>query len=387
MDLLCEDLERHIVGFCDLDSLKALNNVSKAWRAAVHEGQVYEHGPINGTTFSLLSFSQHGPVFMPFVTELQLHGFWSSDDLRNGLQALDLGRGHRKRDMVLDISQKFIENCPADVIAYLQSICWHTIRSDADILDGFVTQNAAVAYQSIGSFKVSNELTTYYFGNSKEVSTIVSAKAFELMPKSIVLYGVLTDEAMGSLPINYNLEHLTLVNEGCCEWNNAQRLQLACPNLESFSILSSNLVARDLDHFNWSLWPKLRSLNVEHNYTLNGHQTIHWPTNLESLYVAYTQLMTPDALPVCKSIKHLSCNLELKKNWFSYIESKQLKALSVHMRQFINESQEYAFWSSLSKIDKISIHHMESYATRRTVKRACPCSLVTKRGAVNIRQI
>jgi len=390
MNTLCEDIERHIVSFCGEDSVASLRNVSKAWRAATQEARLFYHGPINGTTFSSRTFSEHGPVFMPFVTEIQLLEQWAPDTLRVAIGALHLTVGHRKRVLDLHINREFLESCPSDVFQFLTSIHWHSIQSDCAVVDFFHAENMNVGIQTLiqsDNFKVTNEITIVYFGTCPTISQLASQKAFALGPRSIVMYGVLTDDAMTRLPVNHNLQRLCLISEGCCEWINAKDLQRACPNLEALSILSSNLIDTDFDHFDWSLWPRMRSLNVEHNYTLRGHK-VNWPSNLEELYVAYTEIRSPELLPRC--LKQLSCNLQLTNNWFMYIQSNQLHAISVYMREITTDEREFLFWSSLNSLNtirKISVQHFDTFSGTRNVRRACPNSLVTKRSPVNIRQV
>ena len=392
MNLLCEDLERHIAGFCDLNTLKCLSNVSKSWRSAVNEAQVFEHGPINGTTFSSYTHSQHGPVYMQFVTEIQLLLVWDQAVILEALKALDLNRGHRKRNVTLHINQEFINSCGPAVLELLYGFHWYAINSDALNLDYFHTENANVTIHTIihsKHFQVIHELTIIYYGDNQDISRLGTERAFAMGSRALVCYGVLTDESMKTASLNVNLKRLCLINEGCCEWTNATNLQRAAPNLESFSILSSNIRDKDLDQFDWSLWPRLKSLNLEHNYTLRG-SNIKWPSNLEELYVAYTEIRSPEKLPNCQSIKQLSCNLQLSNNWFQYIGSKQLSGLSVYMREFIQEEREYLFWKSintLNNIRKITVHHMEYFCNTNNVRKACPNSLVLKRSPVNIRHV
>jgi hypothetical protein len=389
MDLICEDLERHIVTFCDVDTVGSLYNVSASWRRATQEARLHFSGPINGSTFSASTYSNHGPVYMPFVSEIYLMEQWNPDTLRAAIGALDLTRGHRKRMIDLHMNHDFLDSCPEDVLNYLTAIPWNTVHSDCAVVDSFRAQNMNVGIQTLvksSNFQVVNEITTVYFGTCPTFSVLASQKVFLTGAKSIVMYGVLTDDAMSKLPVNYNLERLCLVSESNCDWIHAKDLQRACPNLKAFSILSSNLIDRDLDNFDWSLWPSLKSLNVEHNYTFRGVK-VNWPKGLQELYVAYTEIRVPDSLPTCTTIQQLSCNLYLTNNWYAYIRSKQLRAISVYMRQVITLEQEYLFWSSLNGINKISVHHFDSFSDRRNVRRACPSALVIKRSPVNIRQV
>ena len=367
------------MSFCDQDTLNSLHNVSKVWRSATREARVYENGPINGTTFSSKTYAQHGPVFMPFVSQIHLLEAWDHRVLSEALRALNLLK-FKKRPLSLHINQVFYESCPNDMMQFLASIHWHHIYSDTVSLSHFHTENANISVQTLlgsNNLVVENELTMIYFGNSTEISILATQRAFSLGSKAIVFYGVLTDDAMVSLPINTTLTRLCLINEGCCDWYNVNSLQRACPNLTSFSIMSSNLIDGDFDHFNWSLWPKLKSLNLEHNYTMRG-KNVRWPSQLEELYVAYTEIRTPEDLPKCSTIKYLSCNLQLNNDWFYYINSKQLRSISVYMREFINEQREFLFWTSVHHIDKITVHHMETFCKMNNVRRACPNSLVLK---------
>ena len=394
MDTLCEDIERHIVGFCDLHSIDNLRKVSKVWKKASNEGRIYESGPINGSTFSQDTFKQHGSIFMPFITEVKLLESWATDDIREALESLHLPKISKKRSMTLHVNQAFLQACEPDVLNILTRIFWFNIVChDGSNLNYFRTENANVGAASLlqsSQFIVSNELTLIYYGNSQDISTRMTQKAFSMNTKALVLYGVLTDMAMSSiLAVNHSLSRLVLINEGCCDWYNAKCLQRACPNLKQFSIMSSNLLDSDLDSFNWTLWPNLTSLNLEHNFTMRGQQ-ISWPSNLEELYVAFTGIKTPEALPTCSSLKQFSCNLQLSDAWFSYITSKKLRAISVSMKEFFNEAREFAFWTSvnqLSRIDKITIHHMEGYVSTNNVKKACPKSIVIKRCPIHMQGI
>lgn len=368
MELLCLDLERHIASFCDHWTLDSLSNVSKGWRHAVETAPVNIEGPINGDTFSFFTASRFGPVYMPFVNTIVLE-YRFSEAPKNLLECLAALKLHtfKKRKLALHISSAVLDAFGPQLHAFLATISWASISALDHVS---IHLRAHTAHLSSYSWSQSTlvglkKLFLIDMIKNEDLSVICVRKAF-LAPEleHLCLYGVLTDTAMLDLPRSTSLKDLECHYEGVCTWTNIRPLQLACPELRSFSIISSNLLKVHLDLFCWSLWPYLKRLNVEQNYTLNlNNGPIHWPPSLTELFVAYTNITGPSFMPL--GLTKISCNLELTDLWLKYLTSNALTSISATMKHYIkNSSIESSFWSLVHQnghLQRLAVHHMEFF--------------------------
>ena len=340
-----------------------MHNVSKSWRSSVDTAPLCIEGPVNGDTLSFYTMSKYGPVFMPFVTTINLSfcGLVPTN-LLDCLLALKLF-SFKKRKLTLHVSSNVL--AIDQIKTFLKTIHWHYVSASDTVELDITTTNAQLSSQSwsLSTLHGLKKLSLIDMFKNEDLSISCTKKAFETPGlESLELFGLLTDEAMLNLPVSYSLKNIELHHQGICTWTNVQSLQLASPNIESFSILSSNLLKEHLSLFQWAYWPYLKTLNLENNYTLNSGQ-IYWPPSLKELFVAYTLITGPSCLPI--GLSKISCSMDLNDAWYLYLKKNQLTSISATMRHYIKDSNmEIQFWSGIYKsghLERLSIHHLEFF--------------------------
>lgn len=298
---------------------------------------------------------------MPFVDTIVIDFVEAPNNTLECLEALKLS-SFKKRKLKLHVCSYAIES-NVGLINFLKTIHWHYVASSVNVALDLTTQCAHLGSYTWASSIIRGlkKLIILDMMKNDEISVVCTKKAFDVEGlEALQLWGLLTDDAMIDLKTNWTIRVLDLHYQGVCNWHNAQDLQRACPNLESFSIVSSNLLKSHLDLFCWPLWPSLRSLNLEHNYTLQSNTCIQWPRGLQELFVAFTNINGPHSMPF--GLTKVSCNLELTDAWFQYLRANNLTSISASMKHHIkNSDAESAFWSSFEGLQRLSIHHLEFF--------------------------
>jgi hypothetical protein len=152
--------------------------------------------------------------------------------------------------------------------------------------------------------------------------------------KSLELNGILTDALISRMHFkSHSLTRLYLHFQGVCNWDTARCLQTSTPNIEYFGLRSSNLMSHQLDNFDWSLWPNLKGLDFENNYTLVGQ--INVPKTLKKLYIAFTKAIVD--LP--EGLEDFSSNVF----YFQLVSLKHIRKLRLHFLSFWLDDYETIF--------------------------------------------
>lgn len=400
---VCEDIECVIASFSNINDAAALKYVSHAWNRAALTAPLAFSGPLNGDTFSLQTLRTHGPRPMPFVRRVLLECRPNDvlpAELLDALRALEptlRPKFKRRYEAAITINRDFLvkaqDTAPA-VVAWLETIAW-----DLLVWDGqpgtrglkATTKEAcmdAASYLEWTNLTVTHTLTLIDYTNNEGRSISAVQKAFSAPIATLNLFGVLTDRAMGSLALldrpNKSLASLMLLHQGCCTWDPAlvYHLQRACPGLRKLAIQGSNLIRKDLTSFNWTLWPQLRVLNLENNFTLAAVD--NWPMGLTGLLVANTGLNSPALLPVEPTLQTLSCNMTVSQEWLTYFHSQPLQSLCVHLQQMVTRTQaDYvAFWANLDAkrpLQRLGIRHLDRFgleAVFESLRKVCQNTLV-----------
>jgi len=398
------DIHRLIVSHLDKDSIKSLRKLDTCketyWDAIVLTSKLNYDGPQNSTIFSIASLLEHGPRHMPFVKHLDLflnvnydYMTFNQDILLQGLKELNINRG---KQFVLTL--KICEEIYAmkKVRQLLQSLTFLEIlyvgqsfyrSNDADLNDmrtdieeKDLDISAEKSIEAKNTWKTKRlKCTCDFFVKSiflhleilelvwdsvseqpEESESILLAFQQNSLKKLVTLGPFLTPHIMKILPTNYSLECLSLVGytNSYYDWSNAQYLQRYCPNIKHFSLQYSNLVTRDLEFFDWSLW-NLETLDLSYNYTLRD--LTRWPKALTELYVHDTNLDLSTCIGLDVSVlKHVSVDLSATSEWAFFLKSiKNIQTLHMNMKHYLSGVQFQAsrlliggpwFWSQLKDL-------------------------------------
>ena len=317
MNDLCEDIQRHIVGFCDSPDVESLSRVSSLWPAITASSKLHYDGPFNGHTFAHFTVLENGPCYMPFVQTI----FLDAPGLEEAIGALHLGslNAYKKKSLELVFNLHVMNDAYCDFInahewasvvilsngaplfQHTKNIVLHTKKIVSTVLDYGCVSTVGLEHLILSGF----DRCTY---------SQLLLSLFSLQLTTLRLYGALTDTAVLDCASQRmpSLRHLYLHNEGICDWGDAKTLQRMFPNLESFSIQTSNLLRSDLPNFDFALWPNLKSLNFEKNHALEL-TNYPWPKTLETLRIVNCGL---NVLPDLPNLKDFSWTVA--PEWLSF---------------------------------------------------------------------
>lgn len=392
---LSPDVHRLIVSHLDKDSvgsLSLLDDSTSYWKTIVSSSKINYDGPQNSTIFSLGSLVEHGPRSMPYVKHLDLvlkdhyqYSEFNQDLLFNALTKLKLNE-KKKFSLTMIICEEIYSM--RKVCKLLQTYSFQHVvfvgRSFYEPMDesqldedqhisNEETKKDVWALKSLkcpceffvrSTFMYLEELELSWDSVSErpeESQSILLAFQQNQLKKLVTLGPFLSPSIMKVLPTNYSLETLILVSYtySYFDWSNAQYLQKYCPNIKNFSIQYSNLITRDLEFFDWSLW-NLETLDLSNNYTLRDVKV--WPKALTGLYLHDTNLdlSCSQGLDV-SGLKHLSIDLSATSEWAHYLSTmKNIKTLYFNMRHFLSGVQFQAsrqliggpwFWSHIKALE------------------------------------
>jgi hypothetical protein len=352
MDTLNDDVTRTIFSFCD--SLSSLECVNKRFKELAETTKVYFEGPINSTIFTLKSLEQNGPCYMPFVQNLNLVckeplTDYAALNLYSALLALKLeSRLQLNLTLILDTS---VLELPG-VYDYLQRFSYavlaihdnvginskdYTFQCKQLICEsGFYWSHTFIGLESLHIFSS--------YGHYK-IDEFALVKALKDNIIELEVHGpMLSDQLVETFDfVNTKLKILTLSQQSnACTWYNAKTIQKCCPNIEEFTLSSSNLIIHDLLNFDFFLWP-LKKLDVSYNYSLRELPKV---PNLEHLNITGTSIRP---LNITSQVKNLHADISINAEWYDYFLRNTLESATLTIKHFISGPQ-YE-----SRIDLVSL--------------------------------
>jgi hypothetical protein len=378
---------------CGLQEVEALKKTSAIWPQIIETSILSYSGPQNGTTFSSATYRLNGPCFMPHLIFVKIDAL----DLIDGLEALDLVGSaikHKSRVLHLIVDTIMLTKPVMNIIGLVP---WASISVERHYIDPNRLQGL-----SLNTLKLSiNAELFQHLVISKQLKTLILfgfnsctyARAFETVfnfdLEYLEMFGVLTDTAIANAPFYrmQSLKHLHFHNEGVLTWIDAPKLQSMFPNVESFSIRSSNLICLDLSsRFDLSMWPNLTEINLEKNYTLDL-RVFEWPPNIKSLRIL-------NALNNCmysRSFKDSIFNLPLERlsvssnsdnvSVFGVSNLPLLKHLHIFLLTFLRPEHIKNFLQ-LAHLQILEITFQEKFdaiSYLKKIRQICPNTLVVQR--------
>lgn len=327
MDAFGVDLLTYVVSYCS--SRKSLRLVSREFYLACAKAKVYgSTNSVNGTVCSLQSMRINGPVFMPYVTtiDLRVHTYldgFTINECRKFIDALDL-KPHSK--ISLKLYWPAYEAC-----LWLQDLVksrtWTYFSCDGPVPGPVKACILHLPANDFGPHTIATESLEIYDTHTPPFATDSSivVSAFAAAPKKLVICGLLTDASIALLKhVNTSLKDLELHFIGCCSLVNIRRIQHVTPNLQRFVMRNSNILASDLNRLDWTLWPHLTSLDFEKNYTLLRLPNL--PLRITDLNVSHTGIFLPRDLGNTGGVTRLS--LSVGSNvWSDFFSARIFKTI------------------------------------------------------------
>ena len=385
MDLLNDDVTRNILSFCD--SLENVECLNKRFKYLSETSKVHFEGPINSTIFTLKSLEQNGPVYMPYVTTLNLVSRESLTDyvainLYGALQALKLeSRLSLKLTLILDTS---LMNLPG-VYDFLKKFEYSVLAVHEDV--GNVDSNVYTfkckklicesQFYWSHTFVGLDVLNMYSAYNHYKIDEFAFTKAFSEGLKELEVHGpMISDALLDEMDlVNIHLKILRLSQQSnACTWHNAKALQAACPNLEEFSLTSSNLIIHDLLNFDFCAWP-LKALDFSYNYSLR-ELPLKMPS-LRNLNITGTSIRPQSIHAITKNLKvDVSTNAE----WYDYFLRNDFDLVTLTLKHFISGPQYEArtdlvslnLFFSLFDNSSITVDLLETFRKDTIIKKLRP---------------
>jgi len=320
---------------------------------------------------------------MPFLQFIDLSEASYGPQLWARLHALDVHRISKKRK----ISVAFTNDADAWTRQFLKAFVWDSITCLDVMAVGFELDCANLyAYPVVllhNTFRVSNLLTLYdsfAYRTPANTDTLALQKAFSMPIVKLTVYATLTDEIMQVLPVSKTLKELILTAQGICKFTGARVLQHACPSLEVFALKSSNITICELNHFDWSRWPKLKALSFEYNYTLKELPIL---PKLEGLYISYTGIWRP---PNVFGLTHGSFNVYVCKEWRLFFTKQCLQMAHITFCEYIDRNiRDQQFWETFKSLRQLSIYFkwmFENACLFNYIRNICPNVLVNQNSKV-----
>lgn len=404
---LPEDVEQLIASMCETRERQALRSTSTSWRLAVDlsEDCNDEANSINGHTLSLASILKNGPVYMRCLKTIDLTQGHPCELVFDALEALNLGVLKKRQvslyfnyDFCLD--QRFLD--------FMASRRWHTILQTFSFrpIDQVPValpiqvnaQKAILRGQHFLLFQFKGPLESLELVDSSELPLFgperaaqecqILHKAFSSNTSSLCLHGILTDMSMKSLERarpNYELVSLELHFQGICTFSSASSLQRMCPNLKALKIKASNLTSTTMAYFDWLLWPHLKSLDLEHNYTL---ETFQLPRGLETLRVAFTGIRSLRQLYLDSGVQYsglTSLSLDVSPLLYSdtmdFIQNHSgLQKLYLNLKNFMPKTIDIQRWSMFKNLQALELFFRQGLGINgflTQIRQVCPNVHVT----------
>lgn len=383
MDTLNDDVTRNIFSFCD--SLSSLECVNKRFKELANTSKVHFEGPVNSTIFTLKSLEQNGPCYMPYVSTLNLVSIQPVSDyvainLYSALLALKLeSRLTLNLTLILDT---YLLDLPG-VYDYLKQFNFNVLAVHEDI--GYYAKNKFFSCESLicesgfylrNNFVKLESLNMYSSYKSYEVDESAFVKAFQENVSKLEIHGpMVSDQLFDNFDyVNTNLKILVMSQQSnACTWHNAKTLQGACPNVEEFTLTSSNLIIHDLLHFDFFLWP-LKKLDLSYNYSLRELPKM---PNLYELNITGTSIRP---INIQCQVKNIKVDISLNAEWFDYFLRNSFDSATLTIKHFISGPQYEArddlislevFFSLLGHTS-VTINLLETFRKDAIIKKLRP---------------
>ena len=331
MEGLWADLLGHIATFCS--DLRPLRLVSKEFKLACTSAKRF--GPslsVNGTVCSLASMRLNGPVFMPYVSTIDLRvrdylDTFTISDCQPHLEALRL---RPNANVSLKIYWAGYEALPW-LVNFVAGRTWSSFTCDG-LPYGPVKAHAVdlPASDFTDTTTPSQELKlteTQVLPHATDPS--IAVRAFATNIKKLVICGLLTDSSIDLLTkTNERIEDLELHFLGCCSFDNIRRIQRVTPNLKRFVLRNSNILTSHLMQLDWSLWPFLETLDLENNFTLVRLPNV--PKSIMDLNIQNTGIMSPSDVGLVDGLKRFSCSINSNR-WASFFKARAMEFVDIHV--------------------------------------------------------
>ena len=381
MDLLCDDVQREIVSH--LDSISGIQNVSKHFKYIANTSKLYFDGHKNSTIFSLKVLRQYmlhnkdislfkmpHAVEIDLVTDFNDYNAFDPELLKEALKQL-FNFTNKKLRLVVNSFSWSLQGLPCFLskLNKFESILfsghnYYNINKDLVFSCKEVhipgSLYAHIKFENVASLSLCLD---YNINTEIALENISVRKAFNSQTtlNELFIYGpFLTCPIFSEFVISSQLLALKTLELHCQLpiWHYARTIQLCCPNLKNFKISASNLITSDLDYFDWNLWPQLKSLSLEDNFTLKDFK--NWPSNLEHLNILDTglQLLKQKNFET-KKLKTLATSCSTSMRWKSFFKTMpDLEVLTLKMEHFVSGPQFKSrknlcpadFWTSFNDI-------------------------------------
>ena len=390
MDMLCDDVQREIISH--LDSIQDIQLVSKHFNYIANTSKLYFEGHQNSTIFSLKALRQYmaqnnsdmTKFRMPWATEIDLatdFDDFNAIDPEILMKALKIiFHQEKKRHLILNSCSwalpglpKFLSGYKFERILFSGHYTLNQTNNQGLVFSAKEVQVPASIYPFLNFIDVESLSLCLDYVNAEiglEHDSVL--KAFNSKEsknlKSLYIYGpFFTNTIFSEFVIDSKLLALKKLelNGQSCIWHDARIFQLCCPNLEHLKISASNLICNDLDYFDWTLWPRLKSLSLEDNFTLK--EIKNWPPNLEHLNVLDTSIQLHNEKNFDTSaIKTLATACSTNAQWSEYFQLPTLESLTLKLEHFISGPQYKSrknlgpeFWTQINKIPNLKVVSVE----------------------------
>jgi len=375
-DDLPNELVAYVSTFLDPDDHASFRSVNRACQTILNEAlDLVGHSP-NSTTYNMTSFQENGPTFMKYLRNISLYssvGYLDADYevefpkfLRKGLLSLQLDRV--RRPLNLDIQAfDYIDDTVRETFENRTWTHFRVLEHDYRKREPFriKCKHATIGHPKTyvkHDIRPSESLTLQDLSYANEASAIEKFFQHPTTVHTLTIHGQFTSQILCAIQasgrVQLSVTTLVLQSQLPELWPNITVLQRLLPNLEALTMSSSNIIAKDFQFFDWSLWPNLRSLNLENNWTLECVD-LDVPKQITSLYLQNTLHSYPSISKLMseRQCEAMSMELDVNIEWASLFarHGKSLKALHFHKRNHIETLLWEPFWTTLKHLHTITI--------------------------------
>ena len=384
---LPEDVEQLIASMCESQERTALAKVNRNWSYAVSLSEDFNDEALssNGHVLSIASILKNGPVFMRFLKTIDLTNASPCEMVFEALEALQVHK-LRRRDLSIYYNCDFSQD--TRFLNFLGSKTWHTALQTSNRQ----SEMRQVYLSALHVHLRAQHFLHYVFtgalqrlelcdDNFLNVDIRTCQRAFSVMTKSLSMHGILTDGSMlslNSLKPNTFLESLELHFQGICTFENVKCLQRVCPNIQRLKIRASNLTEKNLDYFDWALWPNLHTLDFEHNYTLH---TFQLPRGIKHLRIAFTGIRSLRTLYALSDVDYsglssLSIDASpLLDDTIDFMAAHGLQHVLLNLKNFMPKTIDIQRWSIFNGLQTLELFFRQGLGINvflNQIRRACP---------------
>jgi hypothetical protein len=379
-DSLPDEVVAYISTFLDSNDLFEFSNVNRSFQSIQRQALDLVGNTPNSTVYSFQSFMENGPIFMKYLRSIQLYQFAKyvcpqyesrfKQFLSEGLLSLQVPLV--RRELSLDIESLDLIFAPFQNV--FESRIWNSVQilcKDFGRTLSFRCRHAnlhqAHTYvrhniQVLDSLQLHDVTRSSLDPQGQSALAIQKLFSKHLTLHTLSIYGMLTQDLLETLKrsgtIQPSIRHLHLYNQLPEVWPLIKNLQVLLPNLETLSIRDSNLIAKDIEYIDWSLWPKIRNLGFQQNWTLECSQ-LYVPQGLNSLYLDETIHDATSCANLLKkqSLTSLSVHLDITEAWTDFFKhhGRGLKTLYMTKKHTLDSILCEEFWKQLVHLDMIVI--------------------------------